>query len=101
MSTSETDARLIRLAEPDNVLMITTTLIEGEVVQVAGKEITVPLTLSLGHKLAARDISQGETITKYNFPIGIATAAIPQGAHVHIHNMRSDYTPTYVVPEAS
>ena len=101
MSMSETDARLIRLAEPDNVLMIATTLAEGETVQVAGHAIGIATTLSLGHKLAARDISAGETITKYNFPIGVATQDIPLGANVHVHNVRSDYTASYVVPEAS
>ena len=98
---SETDKRLIRLAEPDNVLMIATTLAEGETVQVAGHAIDIPTTLSLGHKLAARDIPAGETITKYNFPIGVATQDIALGEHVHVHNVRSDYTASYVVPEAS
>ncbi len=101
MSMSETDARLIRLADPDNVLMIATTLTAGEIVQVAGHAIDVPATLSLGHKLAARDIAAGETITKYNFPIGVATQNIALGEHVHVHNVRSDYTASYVVPEAS
>ena len=98
---TETDGRLIRLAEPDNVLMIATTLTEGESVQVAGHSIAIEQTLSLGHKLAARDIKAGETITKYNFPIGVATSDIALGRHVHVHNVRSDYTASYVVPEAS
>ncbi len=34
-------------------------------------------------------------ILKYGAPIGVATQAIAAGAHVHVHNMRSDYTPTY------
>ena len=55
---------------------------------------------SFAHKLAARPIAAGETVLKYNFPIGVATADIPAGAHVHVHNMRSDYTPTYIIPEA-
>lgn len=96
----QTDPRLIRLADEDNVLMIATTLAEGEDVQVAGHTIGILRTLSLGHKLAGRDISAGETITKYNFPIGVATEDIALGAHVHVHNVRSDYTPSYVVPEA-
>ena len=96
---TETDTRLIRLAEEDNVLMLATTVPAGEQMQVKGKSITFEAGLSLGHKIAARDISAGETILKYNFPIGVATVDIPIGAHVHIHNMKSNYTPTYVVPE--
>ena len=95
----DTDQRLIRLAEGDNVVMIATTLREGDTVNLSGANITVRTQLSLGHKLAAHDIRAGDTITKYNFPIGIATEDIALGEHVHVHNVRSDYTPSYVVPE--
>ena len=94
------DVRLIRLAEPDNVLMIATALAAGEALDVAGETITLPAPLSLGHKIAARPIAAGETILKYNFPIGVAIVDIPLGAHVHVHNVRSDYTPTHVIEEA-
>ncbi len=96
----DTDARLIRLAEHDNVLMIATALKAGETLQVSGERITLPMSLSLGHKIAARSIAAGETILKYNFPIGVATEAIPPGVHVHVHNVRSDYTPTHLIAEA-
>jgi len=42
-----------------------------------------------GHKLALRDIAAGEIVRKYGEAIGEATAAIPRGAHVHVHNLRS------------
>ena len=93
-------SRLIRLAEPDNVLVVSTTLAAGDRVSVDGADVQLSDALSLGHKIAARAIAEGETIIKYNFPIGVATEDIPLGAHVHVHNMRSNYTPTYVIPEA-
>ena len=99
MSTNEKDPRLILLAEGDNVLMIATTLKKGDAVRIEDKEVEILQDLSLGHKLAARTIEAGEVVTKYNFPIGVATEKIPFGAHVHVHNVRSDYTPSYVVPE--
>jgi hypothetical protein len=100
MKMTDTDARLIRLAGPDNVLMIATALSAGEALQVAGETVVLARALSLGHKIAARPIAAGETILKYNFPIGVATEAIPLGAHVHVHNVRSDYTPTHLIAEA-
>ncbi len=42
-----------------------------------------------GHKAALRPIAAGERVVKYGFPIGIATAAIAPGEHVHVHNVRT------------
>ena len=39
-----------------------------------------------GHKLALREILQGEPIRKYNQIIGFASQSIPAGTHVHSHN---------------
>ena len=91
---------LIRLAEADNVLVISTSLNAGDHVVIGGQNVTITTPLSLGHKLAARAVAKGETVIKYNFPIGVATEDIPLGAHVHVHNMRSGYTPTHIIPEA-
>jgi len=96
----ETDRRLIRLGPDDNVLVLATGLAAGETVLVAGRAITLAHSLTLGHKIAAREIAAGETVVKYGAPIGIATRAIALGAHVHVHNIRSAYTPSYVLPEA-
>ncbi len=42
-----------------------------------------------GHKYAAKDISKGETVFKYGFPIGFASADIQKGEHVHSHNLKT------------
>lgn len=97
---SENDPRLIRLAAGDNVLMLATSIAAGETVRVDGTDVTLATDLSLGHKIAARTIEPGETVLKYNFPIGVATTEIAAGTHVHVHNVRSDYTPSYIIPEA-
>ena len=46
-------------------------------------------TIPYGHKLAVKPIAKGEDIIKYGESIGIATADIKTGDHVHIHNMES------------
>lgn len=46
-------------------------------------------TIPLGHKLALRPIGAGTPIRKYGDAIGVATADIPAGAHVHVHNLAS------------
>lgn len=54
------------------------------------KRDNVEVSLSDGHKRALCDISHGENIIKYGFPIGHATADIRAGEHVHSHNMKTD-----------
>lgn len=53
--------------------------------------------IEIGHKVAACAIEAGEKIIKYGVPIGSATEKIEIGAHVHLHNMKSDYLPTYTI----
>lgn len=44
-----------------------------------------------GHKIALRDIQEGEDILKYGVVIGRATRDIAAGSWVHLHVMRSIY----------
>ena len=93
-----TDGRLLRLSPADNVLVVRQALQPGDAVEVEGVTVTVPVRLGLGHKLAAMPIAAGDKVIKYGAPIGRATEDISVGAHVHIHNVVSDYTPTYALP---
>lgn len=45
--------------------------------------------IPLGHKVALRDIKDGETILKYGHDIGRAVARIGKGHHVHVHNVKT------------
>ena len=88
------DSKLLRLDPLDNILVTIQTLEAGESVIINGEAVIVPARLTLGHKLAARDIRCGEKILKYHMPIGSATRDIAAGEHVHLHNMKSDYMDT-------
>ncbi len=63
----------------------------------------VEINLADGHKYARRDIKKDEHIIKYGQSIGHATQDIPKGAHVHIHNVKTNlsdkltytYTPRF------
>ena len=43
----------------------------------------------LGHKIALRDIQNGETILKYGHDVGRAVANIGKGRHVHTNNLKT------------
>ena len=94
-TSSVTDRRLLLLHETDNVLVATSRVRERETIVVEGAEGVVGAEIPSGHKLSRRAITAGEKIIKYGAPIGSATANIGLGAHVHVHNVKSDYTPTY------
>ncbi len=92
------DPRLILLDPRDNVLVVRSRLRAGDALDLGGGASSVAdKDVPLAHKLARRAIAAGEKILKYGAPIGVATADIPAGAHVHVHNLRSDYTPTYTL----
>ena len=40
-----------------------------------------------GHKVALRDIGEGEVVIKYGHPIGKAARYIARGEHVHTHDL--------------
>ncbi|WP_338602337.1 UxaA family hydrolase [Sulfolobus tengchongensis] len=46
--------------------------------------------IPLGHKIALKDIRQGEFVIKYGRPIGSAIRDIRMGEHVHVHNVKSN-----------
>lgn len=92
-----TDPRLLLLAPGDSVFVLRDQIDAGETVWVAGVAVAFPTRLGLGHKIARVAVAAGDKVIKYGAPIGRATQAIAQGDHVHLHNLTSDYTPTYAL----
>jgi hypothetical protein len=89
------DRWLILLSPQDNICVACTHLAAGETVLIDGAAVVLRESIPLGHKLARRPIRAGEKITKYGAPIGSATGDIAVGAHVHLHNLKSDYIPSF------
>ena len=87
------------ISERDNVATALHALEPGGPLEVAGTSLTVRDPIPSGHKIALRDIAAGQAVVKYGSPIGVATAPIAAGAHVHTHNVassrgRGDLAPT-------
>jgi hypothetical protein len=87
------------LAPGDNIAVATRELDAGSQVTVAGLPITLRAKVDVGHKFAVRHIEQGERVVKYGAPIGRALRDIEPGEYVHLHNVASDYLPTYTLDE--
>ncbi|PWG65435.1 UxaA family hydrolase [Sediminicurvatus halobius] len=52
-------------------------------------EFEVKDDIPIGHKLAIRDLPEGETVIKYGVDIGRVVAPIRTGEHVHVHNVKT------------
>ena len=79
---------VIVISDADNVATALEALDAGRVLAEIGS-VTVREPIPRGHKIAVRAIAAGAAVLKYGSPIGVATADIPVGAHVHTHNLSS------------
>jgi altronate hydrolase len=82
----ESSPRFIRLAADDQVAVAVGPLAPGEVLGLGDTRVTVREAVQAGHKVSLADIGAGDVIRKYGQPIGLATADIAAGSHVHVHN---------------
>src|ERR1044071_1202515 len=75
----------IRLHPEDDVVIARMEIPTGTLI--AKEKVSVLVTIPAGHKLAVRDIAQGNPVRRYNQIIGFATRAIKAGCEVHVHNI--------------
>ncbi len=95
----KTDPRVLVLAPGDNVAIAKSDIPVGTTLQVMGVTVTLKANMEVGHKFAFLKVAKGGGITKYGAPIGVATQDIVPGDSMHIHNVTSDYIPTYTLDE--
>ncbi len=78
----------------DNVATALTEIEQGYVELYGDSEsrgVNAEVHIPKGHKIALKDIKEGEKIIKYGVVIGIATKQIAKGNWVHLHVMKSLY----------
>ena len=78
------DTGVIRLHPSDNVAVAAHALAAGT--EITQERVTALDAIPFGHKIATRAIAKGEPVRKYGQVMGTATADIPAGSHVHVHN---------------
>jgi altronate dehydratase len=84
-------ANVLRLHPEDNVVTAIRNLEPGEYLQASASlpETSAQQRIPFGHKIAIQPVAKGEHVIKYGASIGVATADIAIGEHVHIHNLAS------------
>lgn len=85
LDTLEALSPLIRMHQDDNVAVARVT-VDPAVTPICGG---TPLRerVTQGHKVALRDIAEGEAVLKYGQTIGFASRPIAVGSLVHTHNL--------------
>ncbi|HEU0163737.1 MAG TPA: altronate dehydratase family protein [Thermomicrobiales bacterium] len=104
----------VLLHPQDNLLIAKKALLPRTIVPLEdGTEVKIAQMIPPGHKVAVREIAEGEAVRRYGQIIGFASEPIKPGQHIHTHNVAvhqgelkldyafgEDYTPVEFVPEA-
>lgn len=77
--------QVIRLHPADNVAIALSDLAAGQWLPEAG--LTTLTEVPRGHKVALAALAPGAWVVRYGQMIGVATAPVAAGAHVHSHNL--------------
>ncbi|MBM3351872.1 MAG: altronate dehydratase [Betaproteobacteria bacterium] len=76
----------IRLSPDDDVVIARVALAPGTTLVKEGN-LAVAGKVPAGHKVAVREVKQGQPVRRYNQIIGFATRHIRPGEHVHVQNL--------------
>ncbi len=92
---NQRDTRVLLLSPQDNVCVACVNLKPGDTVVIDGQSSTIDADTPIGHKIARVALAAGDKVIKWGAPIGSMSEAVVRGGLVHVHNMKSDYIPTF------
>lgn len=52
-------------------------------------EVQARQDIPIGHKVALKDMAEGDTVWKYGVDIGRVVAPVKAGEHAHVHNVKT------------
>ena len=83
-------ADFIKINVADNVAVAIHDIEAGGSFEVDGVQINTLSAIPAGHKVALRDMADGEDVIKYGFPIGHLLKAVPQGSLIDHSNLKTN-----------
>jgi altronate dehydratase len=92
---------ILIISARDNVGTALEPLESGRILTIGESILRVVDDVPRGHKVALREIRAGDPVIKYGSSIGIASARIAAGSHVHTHNVASVRGRGDLMPAAS
>ena len=83
-------AEFIKINPADNVAVAIHDVQAGGCFDIDGVQIVPQTLIPAGHKVALKDIAEGEDVVKYGFPIGHLLKSVPQGGLIDHSVLRTN-----------
>lgn len=80
----------IKINQADSVVVCLQDKRKGDIIEIDGRQVVVNQDTPAGHKILIQDVSKGEDIIKYGYPIGHATADMKTGDWVNETNLKTN-----------
>ena len=88
-SSSNAETRLVQVSSSDQVAVALTAIPANTPISVGGINTITRENIPAFHKVALKPVIKDQLVFRFGQPIGIATADILPGDHVHSHNLKS------------
>lgn len=84
-------SNFLKIHPQDNVVVCLEPMAKGQTLNLSDNEsIVIAQDVPAGHKVAIKDIKNGENIIKYGYAIGHSTEDITKGMWVHTHDVKTN-----------
>lgn len=83
-------ATFLKINPADTVFVCLQPKKKGDIVEVDGQQVIINQDTPAGHKILIRDVTEGENIIKYGYPIGHARQALKAGDWVNENNLKTN-----------
>ena len=87
-------ASYLKINPADSVVVCLQPKKKGEIIEVDGLFVTLNQDTPAGHKVLIKDVSKGEDIIKYGYPIGHAMEDLKAGDLVNENNLKTNLSGT-------
>ena len=87
-------ATFLKINPADSVVVCLQAKKKGDVMEIDGQRVVLNQDTPAGHKVLIRDVSEGENIIKYGYPIGHARQDLKAGDWVNENNLKTNLSGT-------
>ncbi len=84
----------LKINPADSVVVCLQPKKKGEIIEIDGKKITINQDTPAGHKVLINDVTEGDNIIKYGYPIGHAKKNLKAGDWVNENNLKTNLSGT-------